>query len=374
MSNNPDIQQRLYSLPQKIAQPFRQLLAAGQLNEDMLSTILDAGELADDHSKLLGFAVGFLHLRSQGIPIHDVIHMAKQQSRPINLYWSATRWKKEHERLSRAEALDRLARENLQYDVSQYEALLPPQFEGYLIRSSRRLGMEGLRQRHCVASYHNQLAAGHCAIATLFIDGQRWTVQLTATGHPDAPLRINQIKTRYNGIPSNSIRDKIHEMLAIRTNHPTATYTNQNNEHYTYMETLRCILPVLREHAVRGVTVLFDGCGDSGSIENISYDAPAAFDGQNLTVQHDITTCHFEDGQWVRTTQTAQTSLNQAIDELTYNYLDETGIDWYNNDGGYGELTINVDTGTVALDVNVRYSDSTNEFYAERDILTGEEI
>ena len=75
--------------------------------------------------------------------------------------------------------------------------------------------MEGLRQRHCVASYHPQLQAGSCAIASVFIDRQRWTVQLLATGKPDMPLSIGQIKTRLNGLPTKEIRDRIHETLGL---------------------------------------------------------------------------------------------------------------------------------------------------------------
>ena len=77
-------------------------------------------------SKLVGFAVGYLHLRSQGVPVHDVIRMAKSQRRRINLAWSAKRWELEHERLSRAEALDRLAAENATYDVSSLRLYTGP--------------------------------------------------------------------------------------------------------------------------------------------------------------------------------------------------------------------------------------------------------
>jgi hypothetical protein len=104
MTQETRINHRLATLPPKVAVPFRQLLAAGQLTEDVLAVVLDAGDLADDPSKLVGFAVGYLHLRSQGVPVNDVVRMAKSQRRRINLAWSAKRWELEHERLSRAEA------------------------------------------------------------------------------------------------------------------------------------------------------------------------------------------------------------------------------------------------------------------------------
>ena len=140
------------------------------------------------------------------------------------------------------------------------------------------------------------------------------------------------------------------------------------------MENLRRILPVLRAQGIENVTISFEGYGDSGSIEDISY-APCTNENiKEIPVEHLCTASHFDDGQWLKTVTPQQSTLNEAIDELTYDYLEETGVDWYNNDGGYGELVIDVNAGTVALEVNVRYTESTTEYSAERDIITGEDI
>lgn len=344
------------------------------MNEDVLSTVLDAGECAREHSRLLGFAVGYLHLRAQGVPVQDVIRMAKHQQRRINLAWSGKRWQSEHDRLSRAEALDRLARENVRYDVSRFEALLPARFDGYLIRTSRRLGMEGLRQRHCVAAYHNELREGRSAIATVFVDRQRWTVQLFATGDAERPLRLGQIRTRHNGYPSKEAYERVHKTLDVGPARAPEPRETAEADRHTYMNTLRHVLPVLGRNGVQRVMVSFDGYGDDGSISDVSYDAAGAFDGRAVNVVRETVTTRFENGRWVRERARMEGSVNEAIEDLTYDYLEETGIDWYNNDGGFGELVIDVENRTVALDVNVRYTESTNELYSERDILTGEDV
>lgn len=111
-----------------------------------------------------------------------------------------------------------------------------------------------------------------------------------------------------------------------------------------------------------------------GQIGDISYFPRECSDVKSVTVEHDTTAGYFEDGHWVMTTERTASTVNAAIDDLTYDYLEETDIDWYNNDGGFGELVIDVEDGTVALEVNVRYTDSTTEFCAERDILTGEAV
>lgn len=368
----PTLEQRLSLLPPKSAAPFRQLLRNGQLTEDTVRSVLDAGELAGDHARLIGFAAGFLHLRAQGVAVHDVIRMAKQQKRRVNLAWSPNRWKAEHDRLSRAEALRRMVEHHTHYDVSRYEAYLPAHFPGYLIRSSRRLGMEGLRQRHCVASYHDRLQNGSCAIATVLLDRTRWTVELKLTDDAAHPLRIVQIKTHHNGLPSAAISQAIHRLLGIAQ---PASPTTEPDGGRLYMQNLQRLLPILREQAIRCVDVTFDGSGDSGSIENISFDGPLSqemFDA--LPVQYLATGRIFDEGVWRSTVTPTDGTMREAIDALTYDYLEETGVDWYNNAGGHGELEINVTRGTVELQVSVRYSESHLEYSGEHNIETGEEL
>jgi hypothetical protein len=51
-----------------------------------------------------------------------------------------------------------------------------------------------------------------------------------------------------------------------------------------YMDSLRQLLPVLREHAIRSITVSSDSSGDSGSIEYADYAAPDGFDASAITL------------------------------------------------------------------------------------------
>jgi hypothetical protein len=67
-------------------------------------------------------------------------------------------------------------------------------------------------------------------------------------------------------------------------------------------------------------------------------------------------------------------SVNDAIDTLVNEYLNETGINWYDNDGGHGELSINVDEGLISTNVNVCWMGSQKERYSENDIEAGEQV
>lgn len=367
-------EQRLLALPPKTAQPLIQLLRIGQIAEDVLNVLLDAGEAATDRTRLLGFAAGYLHMRAAGIPVHDVIKMARNQNRRINLAWSPSRWTDEHHRLSRAEALQRLTADNITYDVSTYQQLLPANFPGYLIKTSRRLGMEGLRQRHCVAAYHDNILRGQCAIAAVFVDHQRWTVQLTPTQNPDNPLRITQIKTRYNGTPTSETRTAIHAILGIELPKATPQQTAPEQQ-YLYLDNLRRILPVLRQNGIAHIIVSFDGSGDSGSIEDIAFEpADRLQNPGNIQTEHLVTESILDDGIWLSRVSIQQTTLEEAIRTLTDDYLSEVDVNWYDNDGGFGSLEIDVGQGTVSLEVNCRYTESTTEHHSERDIATGQEL
>lgn len=368
-------EKRLATLPRKIAEPLRQLLRFGQITEETLHRVLDAGELAQDPYKLIAFAAGYLHMRSTGVPVHDVIAMAKSQKRRINLAWSPARWKDEHDKLSRAQSLANLAAENVHYDVSAYTRHLPPVFPGYVIRSSRRLGMEGLRQRHCVAAYHNDLKAGNSAILVIFIDKQRWTTQLQLTGDENCPLRIVQIRTRHNELAPAHVRQKIHEALdiALPKPPPAASMTTEAAQHI-YMENLRRILPALRRHDVQSICVRFEGSGDSGAIGDVEC-YPFALSNILSTerIEYLALERFHDDGVWKSRTVPQRSTLNDAIVALTDDFLDENShIDWYNNDGGFGSLEIDVVAGSVTMDIKTRYTEAHDAFYEELDIQTGE--
>lgn len=365
---------RLDTLPRKVALPLRELLGVGQLSNETLETVLDAAELAGSQTKVLGFAVGYLHLQSQGVPVKDVIQMARRQKRHICLDWSARRWQEEHDRLSRAETLIRLGEANVRYEVSDIVVCLPARFRGYLIRSSRRLGMEGLRQRHCVASYHAQIQSGYCAICTVFIDRQRWTVQLARTGDSKAPLRIAQIRSRFNKVPTREISDAIHLELGIEPERARVPMPlDAEGQPRTYMENLRRILPVLREHQVKHVTVSFDGGGDDGSIRDVSF-GQSKIEEEALQVEVEIASRLLQNGRWITNRLLERHDLQSAIEALTNDYLEETDVDWYNGDGGFGELNIDVEAGTVSLEVSVRCTESSTQFSATRDIASGEDV
>lgn len=371
MSLTP-IQSRLSSLPTKIYQPLASLTEAGQIDEPFLDLMLDAAELSGDPQRLLGFATGYLHMSKTGIPVEDVIRMAKNQQRRINLGWSPARWKNEHNKLARAETLNRLTASNDVYDLSAYEAHLLESAHKTLIRCSKRLGLEGLRQRHCVASYHERVLNGTCAIASVIVDRQRWTVQLEPTKLPDKPLAITQIKTRHNGLAPPHIRRQIHEIMGVPL--PGGHKISETIPNYLYLENLRRILPLLEAQGVSLITISFSGSGDSGAIDRADFQPqqPDAF--RHTRVDQLETQSVFENNCWEKALVPETITLDEALDNIANDYLDEADVNWYDGDGGYGELVIDVAQRSIFLEINVNYTESTTEFHQTKSIDTGDTL
>ena len=225
-------QSRLAKLPPKVALPLTQLVKIGQMREQDLQTVLDAGDLTGNHQTLVGFAAGAMGMMAQGVPIADTVSMAKKHGGRIRLDWSPRRWREEHDRLAKVVTLRQFSEKNVEYDVEYYETALPD-FPGYLIRNSRRLAIIGWHQRHCVASYHSQVMRGLCAFVCVFVNHVRWTVEIHRTEDPFNRIRINQIRTTDNGSPNDETEQKIYEYLGVPSGvREPNSYLQRNHEAY----------------------------------------------------------------------------------------------------------------------------------------------
>ena len=209
------IESRLAKLPPKVALPLKHLAKIGQMREEDIKTVLDAGDITGNPHTLVGFAAGAMGMKAQRVPVADTVAMAKKLGRQIRLDWSPRRWREEHDRMAKAVTLRQFRKKNVNYDVEFYAKSLPPEFPGYIIRNSLRLATVGWYQRHCVASYHSSCASGSSAVVCVFVDHTRWTVELKKTENPDYPIRITQIRTTDNRGPDPQTEQKIYEHLGI---------------------------------------------------------------------------------------------------------------------------------------------------------------
>jgi hypothetical protein len=66
-----------------------------------------------------------------------------------------------------------------------------------------------------------------------------------------------------------------------------------------------------------------------------------------------------KDVGWIKKHEIKRMPIKEALESFCYTMLEETGIDWYNNDGGYGELYITLDPCEIQLEVNTRYTQTS---------------
>jgi len=129
---------------------------------------------------------------------------------------------------------------------------------------------------------------------------------------------------------------------------------------------INVILEKLRELGATSVDISFDGCGDSGSISNITVmQADKEITELTCSVPYDEKTSTYVDGQWIERIQTKNISLNEALTKYCEDALDEENVDWYNNDGGFGNLTIDFSRTPpeVLLEVNLRHMEVETGLY-----------
>ena len=113
------------------------------------------------------------------------------------------------------------------------------------------------------------------------------------------------------------------------------------------------LFEALASTGITSIHVEFDGYGDSGQINGVapsSGDDPAELPQTMITIQT---------VSWGTTEiLTAQSTLETAIENLCYDYLEQTHAGWENNDGGYGEFRIDVAKRSIELEFNGRFTDT----------------
>jgi len=122
-------------------------------------------------------------------------------------------------------------------------------------------------------------------------------------------------------------------------------------------------LAKLKKLGATEVVIFFDGSGDSGSIESVSIrqsDGKAVPNLDDLFVDYPVEKSQYISGEWFNDVEIKQMPIADALEKYTYDELDRTNVDWYNNDGGFGELRIELsDDVSIELEVNQRYTEYT---------------
>ena len=102
------------------------------------------------------------------------------------------------------------------------------------------------------------------------------------------------------------------------------------------------------------VTIVFDGEGDNGQIEDVQAmkgDAPVRLPG-------DYVACEIVRYGQARTIQ-SPSILREALEALVYHFLETVQDGWEYDAGAYGTFAFDVSSRTLHLEFNERFVDST---------------
>ncbi|WP_323764044.1 DUF6878 family protein [Marinovum sp.] len=113
------------------------------------------------------------------------------------------------------------------------------------------------------------------------------------------------------------------------------------------------LFDALTTAGITHVTIGFDGYGDSGQIESIS----AYADGTEEAFPE--TQVAFAALTWdAPEVEMRALSLEDAVEQLAYDFLSDTHGSWENNDGAYGEFCFDASARTIHLEFNERFTSS----------------
>jgi len=111
------------------------------------------------------------------------------------------------------------------------------------------------------------------------------------------------------------------------------------------------ILPRLQDAGIARVEIRFDGCGDSGAVEEC-----ACLDEAGTAIPcPEVSLKEGEADSVDRTGSAEPQSLGQALEQLTYLALERHHPGWEINDGACGQLVIDVAEATFVLDCSLRF-------------------
>lgn len=141
------------------------------------------------------------------------------------------------------------------------------------------------------------------------------------------------------------------------------------------------LMAQLKSLGVALLEVSFSGGGDSGAIDSVmAYSAeksdesawlpgsPIKLEGvmfanawEKKSVYNDMTRS-WEDSE----VRVPEKDITMVLEQVCYEALSQTGLDWYNNDGGQGTFTVKFDNSgepVIELEVGVNYTETDTHLF-----------
>jgi hypothetical protein len=125
---------------------------------------------------------------------------------------------------------------------------------------------------------------------------------------------------------------------------------------------MQTLLLKLTDIGVTGIKVRYEGGGDSGAIEWIEYTT------EKCDTPEDITN-HIVD--WDNNSNLAELDSNaySLIEDFAQEKILNDLEDWWNNEGGFGELCICIPSGKYIINNHIRITE-TEDYFHDGDLLS----
>lgn len=111
-------------------------------------------------------------------------------------------------------------------------------------------------------------------------------------------------------------------------------------------EDLMSTLLQLADLGITGIKVHYEGGGDSGAIENVVYTTK---ENANFDDIEDLNSWDKD-----KDLRSLNSDLCSTIENFAHEHILDDLEDWWNNEGGYGQLLIKVPSGEYLIHNNIR--------------------
>ncbi len=134
----------------------------------------------------------------------------------------------------------------------------------------------------------------------------------------------------------------------------------------------RAVIARLVEEGIAEVRIEFDSSCDEGQIEDITcttVDGAPGLLGWPCGIAGKVTSGQdskpFITRENTPTEECRPMTMHELLDEWSYELLNEVGLDWVNNDGGYGAIVITPGENSIRCEMNIRFVDAE---YSEHEL------
>ena len=127
------------------------------------------------------------------------------------------------------------------------------------------------------------------------------------------------------------------------------------------------LLVKLANEGITGILAVYSGGGDSGAIDDIVYTTEKLDEDPDYALDEiDSIETYTPEAMYLR-------ALDQSLNDNLNDFLTEVILhdveDWWNNDGGYGKVSILVPSGKYKVN-NTIYITNTEDYQHEGDLLS----